>query len=105
MDAWIDQYRSELDKSVRVDLAHKMEQKLYDSGAQIPTFKVPYTREAYWRWIRLPKGYATKTSGEVIDAMGSGLFWIDVDEKNRIRALRRDGGSMPPSTIVDETWK
>ena len=105
MDGWIDQYRSELDKSVRVDLAHKMEQKLYDSGAQIPTFKVPYTREAYWRWIRLPKGYATKTSGEVIDAMGSGLFWIDVDEKNRIRALRRDGGSMPPSSIVDETWK
>lgn len=105
MDAWIDQYRKELDKPTRVALAHNMEQALFDSGAMIPTFKVPYTREAYWRWIKLPKGIATRSSGEVVDAMGAGLFWIDVAEKNRIRALRRDGGSMPPSLIIDETWK
>lgn len=105
MDAWIDQYRKELDKPTRVALAHKMEQALFDSGAMIPTFKVPYTREAYWRWIKLPKGIATRSSSEVVDAMGAGLFWIDVAEKNRIRALRRDGGSMPPSLIIDETWK
>ena len=105
MDAWIDQYRKELDKPTRVALAHNMEQALFDSGAMIPTFKVPYTREAYWRWIKLPKGIATRSSGEVIDAMGSGLFWIDVAEKNRIRALRREGVSLPPSLIIDETWK
>jgi microcin C transport system substrate-binding protein len=106
MDALIDQYRAELSKPVRVELAHRMEQMLFDSGAMVPTFKVPYTREAYWAWIKLPAGNATRSSGAVIDAMGNGLFWIDVAEKNRIRALRRSGEPLSaPVTIVDETWK
>lgn len=106
MDALVDQYRAELSKPVRVELAHRMEQMLFDSGAMIPTFKVPYTREAYWAWIKLPTGNATRTSSAVIDAMGNGLFWIDVEEKNRIRALRRRGEPLSaPVTIVDETWK
>lgn len=105
MDAWIDAYRNELSKPVRVALAHKMEQALFDSGAMIPTFKVPYTREAYWRWIRLPKDIATRSSGQVVDSMSLGLFWIDVAEKNRLRALKREDARLEPSLILDETWK
>ena len=106
MDQLIDHYRAELSKPVRVELAQRMEQKVFESGAMIPTFKVPYTREAYWAWIRLPAGYATRSSGSVVDAMGTGLFWIDVEEKNRIRALRRHREALSaPVTIIDETWK
>jgi microcin C transport system substrate-binding protein len=106
MDKLIDQYRAEYDKAIRVDLAHRMEQKVYDSASFIPLFKVPYFREVYWAWIKLPKGNATRTSSGAVDAMGAGLFWIDVDEKNRIRAMRRDGKPISaPVTIVDESWK
>ncbi|HQQ64354.1 MAG TPA: extracellular solute-binding protein [Pseudomonadales bacterium] len=112
MDKLIEQYRAEFDKSVRVELAHQMEQKVYDSAAFIPLFKVPYFREAYWSWIKLPQDaalqskYATRTSSSAIDAMGAGLFWIDVEEKNRIRDLRSTGKAYgPPVTIVDKTWQ
>ena len=112
MDALIDAYRAELDRNKRIDMAHRMEQKIYDSASMIPTFKVPYFREAYWSWIHLPQDkslqtkYATRSSDSAVDAMGSGLFWIDVRQKNRIRALRRSGEALsPPVTIIDETWK
>jgi hypothetical protein len=50
--------------------------------------------------------YATRSSDSAVDAMGNGLFWIDVKQKNRIRALRRSGEAFSqPVTIVDETWK
>ncbi len=105
MDKWIDTYRLELNKDTRVDLAHKMEKKLFDASIFIPSFKTPYTREAYWRWIKLPKGYATRSSSAVVDVFGSGLFWIDVEEKNRLMAIMRAGTALPPSTITDTTWK
>lgn len=112
MDALIDAYRSELDRGKRIVMAHRMEQKIHDSAVMIPTFKVPYFREAYWAWIRLPEDpslqtrYATRSSDSAVEAMGSGLFWIDLKEKNRIRALRRSGTPLSaPVTIIDETWK
>jgi microcin C transport system substrate-binding protein len=112
MDKLIDEYRAELDRNKRIDMAHRMEQKIYDSAALIPTFQVPYFRQAYWAWIKLPQDpslknkYATRSSDTAIDAMETGLFWIDVAEKNRIRELRRDGKPFSePVTIIDETWK
>jgi microcin C transport system substrate-binding protein len=112
MDQLIDAYRAELDRTKRIEMAHRMEQKVYDSAALIPTFKVPYFREAYWAWIKLPQDaslqtkYATRSSDSVADALGSGLFWIDLKEKNRIREWRREGKTLSgPVTIVDETWK
>jgi len=112
MDKLIDDYRAELDRNKRIDMAHRMEQKLFDSAVMIPTFKVPYFREAYWAWIKLPEDsslqsrYATRSSDSSVDAMGTGLFWIDLDEKNMIRALTREGKHFSkPVTIIDETWK
>ena len=112
MDQLIDAYRAELDRTKRIEMAHRMEQKVYDSAALIPTFKVPYFREAYWAWIKLPQDaslqskYATRSSDSAADALGSGLFWIDLKEKNRIREWRREGKTLSgPVTIVDETWK
>ena len=112
MDKLIDDYRAELDRNKRIEMAHRMEQKVYDSGALIPTFQVPYFRQAYWAWIKLPQDpslkikYATRSSDTAVDAMETGLFWIDVAEKNRIRELRREGKPFSePVTIIDETWK
>lgn len=106
MDKLIDAYRSELDRNKRIALAQQMEQKIYDSAAVIPTYKVPYFREAYWAWIRLPPSHATRSSESAVDAMSSGLFWIDLNEKNRIRQLRREGKPYSaPVTTIDKTWQ
>ncbi|MEZ5435401.1 MAG: ABC transporter substrate-binding protein [Pseudomonadales bacterium] len=106
MDKLIDAYREELDRNKRIQLAHQIEQKIYDSAAMIPTFKVPYFREAYWAWIKTPASYATRSSDSAVDAMGTGLFWIDLPTKNRIRQLQRsDEALTAPVTITDSTWR
>ncbi len=107
IDAKINAYRAAQDKATRVALAHELQVLVHEQGSYIPTFKVPYTREAYWRWLQLPKHYATRTSSSVIDSMGStgGLFWIDAERKEKILEMKADNASTEPILIVDETWR
>lgn len=106
MDKLIDAYREELDRNKRTVLAHQIEQQVFDTAAMIPTFKVPYFREAYWAWIKLPASHATRSSDSAVDAMGTGLFWIDLPTKNRIRQLQREDKPLStPVTITDSTWR
>lgn len=109
MDEKIMAYRKATDKATRVRLAHELEQMIHDQGSYIPTFKVPYTREAFWRWLKLPAFHGTRTSDQLFSPMGGsgGLFWIDEDEKDRIEAMKDDGEKLRPAPllILDETWK
>ncbi len=106
MDAKIMAYRKGTDKADRVKLAHELEQMIHDQGSFIPTFKVPYTREAYWRWLKLPPSHGTRTSDSLFDPLGGsgGLFWIDKQARRDILKAKGDGDSLPPEIIVDKTW-
>lgn len=96
MDSLIDEYRASTEKARRVELARTLEQMVHDSGAVIPTFKVPYTREAAWRWVRLPEALGTRTSVSLFNPLplsagmysAGGLFWLDVPLKQEIRDAR-----------------
>jgi microcin C transport system substrate-binding protein len=107
MDAKITAYREARDKPSRVKLAHELEQLVYESGSVIPTFKVPYTREAFWRWIKLPPFHATRTSSFLFAPFGStgGLFWIDQQEKDDTLRARRSGDSFAPIYIENTQWQ
>ena len=109
LDKMIKEYQDATDKPTRVRLAHEIERKLYDLCVFIPMYKVPYTREAYWRWLELPAWHGTRTTGILFDPMSEGmstdgLFWIDEARKAETLAARANGTSFPPVTIVDETW-
>lgn len=107
MDKKIIDYRSATTKAERVRLAHELEQMIYDDGAYIPGYKVPYTREAFWRWLKFPTWYATRTSDIVFEPFGStgGLFWIDADEKDKVQKARILGEKFAPINILDERWR
>lgn len=107
MDEKIIAYRDATDKNSRVRLAHELEQMVYDDGAYIPSYKIPYTREGFWRWLKLPPQHATRMSDLVFDPMGStgGLLWIDEEEKSRVQKARITGDSFEPINIVDERWR
>ncbi len=107
MDEKIMAYRQARDKPSRVRLAHELQQLIYDQGSYIPTFKVPYTREAYWRWLKLPAHFGTRSTDSLFDPMGStgGLFWIDSAQKERVLEAKSRGESLPRINIVDETWR
>jgi microcin C transport system substrate-binding protein len=113
MDALIDEYRASTEKARRIELARELEQMVHDSGSVIPTFKVPYTREAAWRWIRLPENLGTRTTGTLFNPLAlsagmysaGGLFWIDVPLKQEIRDAKRRGDTYPPVLVINEQYR
>tara|TARA_R110001592_G_scaffold217488_7_gene471244 strand:+ start:7454 stop:9262 length:1809 start_codon:yes stop_codon:yes gene_type:complete len=106
LDAKIMAYRTATEKATRVQLAHELEQMVHDQGSFIPTFKVPYTREAFWRWIKLPPSHGTRTSDVLFDPLGGsgGLFWIDADEQQATLDAKADDQALPKVMIIDKTW-
>jgi microcin C transport system substrate-binding protein len=113
MDAMIDEYRAATDKARRIELARALEQMIFDSGSMIASFKVPYTRSAAWRWMKLPDELGTRTSGSLFNPFelsagiysSGGLFWIDLDEKKRVREARDDGEAFPVLLVLNEQYK
>ena len=113
MDELIMTYRASVDRDERIALAHRLEQMVHDSGVVIPTFQVPYTREAAWRWVKLPEGLGTKTTGGLFNPhqlsagafSSGGLFWIDQDEKERTTEAMDDGTALGAITVINEEYR
>ncbi len=106
IDAKIDAYRAATDKASRVKLARELEQLVFEQGSFIPTFKVPYTREAFWRWLKLPDFHGTRSTDSLFDPLGStgGLFWIDSDEQQRVDEAKSRNKALDPVMIVNKRW-
>ncbi len=108
MDRLIDAYRNSLDEAERMDLSRKIQRKIHEIGCFVPTFMVPYTREAYWRWWRLPAVAGTKSSGSLFDPFNSatgGLFWYDAERYRDTRQAMKEKRVFPPVTAVDTTYR
>ena len=107
MDKLIDAYRNSLDETERISLSLKIQEKIHDIGAFVPTFMVPYVREACWRWFKLPAVPGTKMSNTLFDPFGTttgGLFWYDGNSEAKTRSAMKKGDSLPPITIIDKTY-
>lgn len=116
IDKKIDAYQAAKNLVDRIQLAHEIEQLIYDNAGFIPGYKASYSRQAFWRWLRLPPQLGTKSSDDLFDPFGGnviadsfgstgGLFWIDEDEKAKVQKARILGEKFPPINIVDETWR
>ena len=107
MDALIMQYRAETDGAQRATLARQLQQMIHDSAVYIPTYQVPYTRAAYWRWVKLPATLGTKNSDSLFSPFGSGggLFWIAEDIKNETLAARKSDQAFAPVTRIEQRYK
>lgn len=107
MDEKIEAYRVATDRPSRIRLAHELEGMVYDSGAFIPTFKIAYTREGFWRWMKLPPWLGTRSSDALFDPFGTtgGLFWIDEELKRKLSGSRTGASGLAPLLIEDTTWK
>jgi microcin C transport system substrate-binding protein len=108
MDRIIDAYRNSLDATKRAALSRQIQAKIHEIGAFVPTFMVPYVRQAYWRWWRLPEPAGTRHTGDLFDPFGSatgGLFWYDPARHAETEAAMKAGRGFEPVTRIDETYK
>lgn len=107
MDTLIDAFRNSLDEEERIELSHKIQMKIHEIGAFIPTFMVSYVRQAYWRWWKLPDVPGTKMSDSLFDPFGSGtggLFWFDRYVYDNTKKAMKKKETFEPVTIIDETY-
>jgi len=108
LDKLIDAYRDSLEEEERIELSLRIQEKLHDIDAFVPTFMVPYVRQAFWRWWRLPEIAGTKHSGNLFDPFGSaigGLFWYDKQLHEETKKAMKKKKKLQPATIIDETYK
>ena len=107
MDKLIDAYRNSLDEKERIGLSKEIQQKIHDIGMFVPTFMVPYAREACWRWWRLPEPPGTRQSGSLFDPFNSatgGMFWYDKKiHEETLEAMKADR-AFEPVTRIDKTY-
>lgn len=101
MDRLIEGYRAATTKPERIRLAHEIQEKIVDIGAYIPTYMVPYTREAAWTYVQLPDSIAPKTAATLFDPMGLGTLWIDESIREKIN----NKVTLPAVTVIDERYR
>ena len=108
LDRLIDRYRDALDEDERIELSRQIQARVHALGAFVPTFMVPYFREAYWRWWRFPDPPATRLSDSLFEPFSSttgGFFWFDDDRYRETREAKQQGIAFSPVTIKDQTFK
>ncbi len=108
LDALIMKERESIDEKERIPLSHEIQQKLHDLSVFIPTWSIPYFREAYWRWWRLPKIPATRLSGTAFspfDMSTGGLFWFDQDRYDETKAAMKSGKTFPETVDIVTTFR
>ncbi|MGY3870040.1 extracellular solute-binding protein [Aeromonas crassostreae] len=109
----VEQYDKEFDFAKKAALSRQIQQRLYDLASFVPAYQVPYTREAAWRWIKLPKVAATPKSDLLywpLDGGNSGysyggLLWIDQEAKAQTKAAIKAGQAFPAVTLTDTTYQ
>jgi len=108
MDRLVDAFRNSLEENERIELAKQIEAKIHEIGAFVPTFRVPYVRQGYWRWWKLPKVPGTKLSDDLFDPFSAGtggLFWFDQKIYKETRQAMKKHRKLKQVVIVDETYK
>jgi microcin C transport system substrate-binding protein len=102
IDDGITAYRSETDNSKRMQLANELAQLIHDEAAFIPSFMVPYTRGAHWRWVKFPDIPANKTSNSLYSPFGDGgIFWIKPEIEIETKAARKNKTRYP---VIEKTF-
>ena len=86
-------------------LSQNIQRKIKDAYVIVPGYMVPYTRDAYWRWIKFPKNPMTKKTGAIFNILDTSNFWIDTDLKEETQLASKEGKAYPPITIIDDRYK
>lgn len=106
MDTLIEQYDSEFNVDKKATLSRLIQEKIAQCDCVIPTYSVPFSRAAHWRYVKLPKNIGTALSRDILDAksMEYGLFWIDLEEKKTTMKALKSGQSYPSVTRIEKRF-
>lgn len=108
MDKLVTEYRGEFSREKRQVLSREIQKIVADEFVIVPGYMVPYTREAYWRWMQFPKQPMTKKS-KALFSTGTpsdlGSYWIDPAIKKETLDAIKKGESFQPVTTINDKYQ
>ncbi|CAG21270.1 extracellular solute-binding protein [Photobacterium profundum] len=105
LDQLIMSYRIEFDVEKKRAISREIQQVVADANVIIPGYMVPYVREGYWRWLKVPNQPMTKLTEAMFDPIGISTFWIDENVKKETKSAMKKGKVFDAITIIDDTYK
>ncbi len=95
LDAVIDRYRISGDIAEMIEMAHWMEEYLYDEASFVPGYKMPFYRLGYWAWVQFPEGFDVPLSE---GPNQYGLYWVDEDKRAQVLEAKKQGRALEEKT-------
>ena len=105
LDKLIEAYDNEFEQQKRYDLSRQIQKYVGDANVIVPGYMVPYTRDAHWRWVKIPKNGMTKNTERILHPMDIANFWIDKSVKKETEKAMKAGKSFPEVTVIDDRYK
>ena len=102
VDRLIETYRNSNDMKERKKIAQELQSRIHDACIAIPTYYIPFSRAATWRWIRIPDAAELPTSELIFDY---GLYWIDEEMKEETLQAMKAGKPFPQTFRVYDKYK
>lgn len=105
LDIKIDAFKSEFDIDKKQQLSREIQKMVTDAYVIVPGYMVPYTRDAYWRWIKYPANPMTMKTSSLFNVLDTSNFWIDTEVKKQTLKAYADEGVFEPVTVIDDRYK
>ena len=106
MDRWVEAYRQATNDEEKRELAHKIQQQVYDQCVFIPGWKRDYERVACWRWLRWPDSETVKFCPPINSyPFEHYSFWIDEEMEAETKAAMTSGRTFPEIQNIVEDYR
>ena len=99
VDALIAVYEEDLDPDKRLKAMHRIDEIVRDEAFYLPFWNGPFTRIAYWDYMRFPDDWLPKRTEQLFDWM---VFWIDPQRRARLAEDMRDDKPWPLDPDIDK---
>jgi microcin C transport system substrate-binding protein len=99
VDALIAVYEEDLDENKRLQAMHRIDEIVREEAFYLPFWRAPYTRIAYWAYVRFPDEWLPYRTEQLFDWM---VFWIDPKLRARLAEDMRNDKPWPLDKQIDK---
>ncbi|HPE02851.1 MAG TPA: extracellular solute-binding protein [Burkholderiaceae bacterium] len=99
VDALIAIYEEDLDENKRRQAMQRIDAIVRDEAFYLPFWRAPYTRVAYWAYVRFPDEWLPLRTEQLFDWM---VFWIDPQLRAQLAEDMRNNKPWPLDKQLDK---
>lgn len=101
-DRWSERHRRSTTMEAMTEATWELERIIHEEGIFVPAMRVPFVREAHWRWIRWPETFATAACYIPFESY---VWWVDEEMKEETLEAMREGRTFPEVLAVKDAYR